>query len=219
MVESSSNTAVRTRRKPRQARSLERVNRILDVAEEMFIEKGYAATTTKVIASQAKVPIGSLYQFFPDKAAILQALAERYSDLLEQYFQSFDTLEMAQLPLADYVDRFTDGIEQFFSEHPGFYAVFIELQAIIPEVDDAFDAKLIQRAAKLLPKRNPSLNVEDYEAIAYVLIKAMGNLMWLSLGQTPDFRKRLVKETKRLTFNYLQSYFSVESSEAEHSSY
>ncbi|AFY58378.1 transcriptional regulator [Rivularia sp. PCC 7116] len=213
MAENSSNTAARKRRKPRQARSLERVNRILDVSEKMFVEKGYAATTTKAIASQAKVPIGSLYQFFPDKAAILQALAERYGDLFREQFQSFDTLEMTQFPLVDYVDRITDGVEQFFSEHPGFRAVFMEVQATIPEVDDAFDTELIQTLAKLLPKRNPSLNVEDYDAIAFVMVKAIGNLIWLSLGQSPDFRARLVKETKRLTLNYLQSYFSVESSE------
>lgn len=209
MAESSSKTTARTRRKPRQARSLERVNRILDVAEEMFVEKGYGATTTKAIAAQAQVPIGSLYQFFPDKAAILQALAERYSDLLTQHFQSFDTLEMTQIPLADYVDRVTDGVEQFFFEHPGFRAIFMEVQATMPELDDAADAKLIQTVVKLLPKRDPSLNVEDYKAIAFVLIKAMGNLLWLSLGQTPDFRQRLLAETKRLTLTYLQSYFPI----------
>lgn len=209
MAESSSKTAARTRRKPTQARSLERVNRILDVSEEMFVEKGYAATTTKAIAAQAKVPIGSLYQFFPDKEAILQALAERYSDLFQQHFQTFDNLEMTQIPLVDYVDRITDGAEQFFSDHPGYHAVFMEVQAKMPELNDADDARLIETFATLLPKRYPSLNVEDYEAIAFVLIKAMGNLMWLSLRQTPEFRQRLVKETKRLTLTYLQSYGSV----------
>lgn len=209
MPESSSKTTARMRRKPRQARSLERVDRILDVAEKFFIEKGYGATTTKAIAAQAQVPIGSLYQFFPDKAAILQALAERYSDLLTLHFQSFDTQEMTQIPLADYVDLVTDGVEQFFSEHPGFRAIFMEVQATMPELDDAADAKLIQALVKFLPKRDPSLNAEDYQAIAFVLIKAMGNLLWLSLGQTPDFRQRLLIETKRLTLTYLQSYFSV----------
>ena len=215
MAEISSKTAARTRRKPTQARSLERVNRILDVSEEMFVKKGYAATTTKAIASQAKVPIGSLYQFFPDKEAILQALAERYSDLLYRQLQSFDTPGMAQISLANYVDRVTDEIEKFFSEHPGYYAVFMEVQARMPEVNNADDARLIRTMATLLPKRNLSLNAVDYEAIACVMGKALCYLMWISLGQPADFRQRLVKETKRLTLNYLQSYFSVESSEAE----
>ena len=84
MVEQAASAISRKWRKPKQARSLERVNRILDVAEVIFIEQGYAAATTKEIAAVAEVPIGTLYQFFPDKEAILQALAERYSDLLDQ---------------------------------------------------------------------------------------------------------------------------------------
>lgn len=210
MAQNLSKDTSRKRRKPMQARSLERVNRILDVATEMFIEPGYAATTTKAIAAQAKLPIGSLYQFFPDKAAILEALAERYSDLLYQRFEALDTLETAQLPLADYVDQLINLSEQFFGEHPGYYAIFMEVQGTMPEVDSAIDANLIQILVRQLPKRYPSLNAEDYEAIAFVLIKAIGNLLWLSLGQTADFHQRLLIEAKRLTFNYLQSYSARE---------
>jgi AcrR family transcriptional regulator len=69
------------RRQPRQARSQERVKQILDVAEQMFIAEGYDAATTNAIAVRAGVPIGSLYQFFPDKGAIVQALAVRYMEV------------------------------------------------------------------------------------------------------------------------------------------
>jgi AcrR family transcriptional regulator len=50
------------------------------LAEELFAGEGYAATTTNAIAARAGVPIGSLYQFFPDKTSILQALALRYAE-------------------------------------------------------------------------------------------------------------------------------------------
>lgn len=88
------------RRQPRQARSQQRVNRILDIAEQLFIAEGYDSTTTNAIASQAKVPIGSLYQFFPDKSAILQALAVRYTELLHQRFIALQTAEPAHVPLS-----------------------------------------------------------------------------------------------------------------------
>ena len=101
MVENSSAAPIQRWRKPKQARSLKRVNRILDVAEVLFIEQGYAAATTKQIAAQAEVPIGTLYQFFPDKASILQALAERYTDLLDRQFQLFSSPEALQRPLSE----------------------------------------------------------------------------------------------------------------------
>ena len=208
MGENLSETVSRRWRKPKQARSLERVNRILDVAEVIFIEKGYAATTTREIATQAEISIGSLYQFFPDKVAILQALAERYSDLLNQRLQSFDTVEMTQISLDNYVKRIVEGIEQFFVEYPGYRAIFMEIAVIMPEIDEVGDAQLMKTFANLLFKRNSSLKVEDYNAIALVMVKAIGNLLWMSWEQEPHFQQRLVAETQRLALSYLQSYFA-----------
>ena len=206
MTETSSEGTARKWRKPKQARSLKRVNRILAVAEEMLIEKGYAATTTKEIASQAEVPIGSLYQFFPDKAAILQALAERYTDLLDRRLKTLEPLETSQLSLANYVDRLTDLVEEFFDEYPGYRAIFMEVQGTMPELDEAGDVQLIQTLATLLPQSDASLSQDDREAISFVLVKAIGNLQWLSLGQTPELRQRLSLEARRLALHYLQSY-------------
>ncbi|MBD1871295.1 TetR family transcriptional regulator [Cyanobacteria bacterium FACHB-471] len=206
---SSSSTGMR--RKPRQARSQERVNRILDVAEALFIAEGYTATTTNAIATHAKVPIGSLYQFFPDKAAILKALAVRYGELLHQRLSILDNLELAKLPLPAYVDQLIDISDQFFSEHPGYYAIFMEVQGTIPEleeIEEAADALLIQDFATSLSRRRP--DPADCEAIAFVLVKAIGTLLWLSLSQEKVFRQRLVIETKRLTLSYLQSYVQID---------
>ncbi|MGD1907851.1 MAG: TetR/AcrR family transcriptional regulator [Leptolyngbyaceae cyanobacterium] len=206
MAEKPSIASLRRWRKPKQARSLARVNRILDVAEAIFIEQGYAAATTKEIAAKAQVPIGSLYQFFPDKAAILQALAERYTDLLDQYLQGFNTVEMLQLPLAEYVKRLIEGIDAFFTEYSGYRATFLEITTSMPEIDEAGDNVLIQTFESILPKLNDALSAEDIEAIAFVLVKAIGHLQWISSGQPLEFRRRLVAETQRLALNYLESY-------------
>ena len=206
----SPSTANGMRRKPRQARSQERVNRILDVAEALFASQGYAATTTNAIAAHAEVPIGSLYQFFPDKTAILQALALRYAERLHQQLITIDDTEQATLPLSDYVDQLIDTTDRFFTDNPSYHAIFMEVQGTVhelQEIDEATDAKLIQDLAKALAKRDAELKPVDYEAIAFVLVKAIGTLLWLALSQKQTFRKRLVEETKRFTLHYLQSYF------------
>ena len=198
------------RRKPRQARSQQRVNRILDVAEDLFASQGYDATTTNAIAARAEVPIGSLYQFFPDKTAILQALALRYAEKLHQEVAVLDDGELATLSLSDYVNQLIDTTDRFFTENPSYHAIFMEVQGTIrelEEIDEVTDAKLIQELAISLAKRDARLDPADYEAIAFVLVKAIGTLLWLSLSQEKTFRQRLVTETKRLTLKYLQSYF------------
>jgi AcrR family transcriptional regulator len=194
------------RRKPRQVRSQERVNRILDVSEELFISQGYATTTTNAIAARAQVPIGSLYQFFPDKAAILQALAVRYGNLLYQQLTAIDE----QLPLLDYINQAIDTTYRFFSDNPGYHAVFMEVQGTIRElekIDEAADARLTQNLAESLAKRSHNLAALDCQAIAFVMVKTIGNLLWLSLNQEKTFQQRLLIETKRLVSSYLQSYF------------
>jgi AcrR family transcriptional regulator len=186
------------------------VSQILDVAEQMFISEGYDATTTNAIAAQAKVPIGSLYQFFPDKAAILQALTERYMELLQKRFTDLHTSETLDLPLSTYVNQVIDTTDQFFSDYPGYHAIFMQVQGIMPELEEianAADAQLIQELATSLSIRNLNGESANYEAIAFVLVKAIGTLLWLALSQEQSFRQQLVIETKRLTLNYLQSYF------------
>jgi AcrR family transcriptional regulator len=209
MTERTSNPAG-MRRKPRQARSQERVKRILDVAEELFITAGYTAITTNEIAARAQVSIGSLYQFFPDKAAILHALALHYRELLHQQVLAIHETEVASLPLEVYVDQLIDVTNQFFIEHPGYHAIFIQVQGIMPEleeIEEATDARLIQDLVSFFAKRDARLEPADYQAISFVLVKVIGTLLWLSLSQEPPNRQRLVVETKRLTLNYLQSYF------------
>ena len=70
------------RNRPRQARSAARVELLLDVAAEVFEEVGYDAATTNLVAARADVPVGTLYRWFPDKAALAEALTDRYLDKL-----------------------------------------------------------------------------------------------------------------------------------------
>lgn len=66
------------RRRPRQARAQETTRAILEAAARVFATRGYAAGTTNRIAEAAGVSVGSLYEYFPNKDAILVALMERH---------------------------------------------------------------------------------------------------------------------------------------------
>jgi AcrR family transcriptional regulator len=70
--------ALRPRKQPLQSRSRETVHAILRAAAQVFSARGYAATTTNHIAARAGVSIGSLYEYFPSKDALLVALLEEH---------------------------------------------------------------------------------------------------------------------------------------------
>src|SRR3981081_3915119 len=64
---------------PTQQRSRERFEGILECAAELMGEKGSEAFRMSDIVERTGVPFGSLYQYFPDKTAIIGTLAERYN--------------------------------------------------------------------------------------------------------------------------------------------
>lgn len=67
------------RREPTQRRSRERVERILGCASALIEQKGSDVMRMSDVAETAGISIGSLYQYFPDKGAIIRTLAERYN--------------------------------------------------------------------------------------------------------------------------------------------
>ncbi|ANN20092.1 TetR family transcriptional regulator [Amycolatopsis orientalis] len=87
------------RKRPRQVRAELTRQRILTAAAHIFAEYGYAAGTTNRIAERARISIGSLYQYYPNKDAILAELLTRHLDgdraavTLRRYKESPEPLE------------------------------------------------------------------------------------------------------------------------------
>ncbi|GAB4440556.1 MAG: TetR/AcrR family transcriptional regulator [Cyanobacteria bacterium J069] len=208
--EARSPQAPQMRRQPKQARSQERVEQILNAAEALFIEVGYEQTTTRAIATRAQVPVGSLYQFFPDKEAILKSLADRY---LQQEYELFASLHVnmpESMPLAAYVDRMVAAFDHFMTHQPGYCAVFEQVLGLmtagaIAELD-TYQAQIVEDLAAFLGRLKPELAGDQRRAIALVVVESVGNLLWLSLKADPPLRVTLIAETKRLMTTYLSSY-------------
>ena len=72
-------TQLLPRKSPRQTRSKALVTAILDATAQVLVERGYAGTNTNLIAARAGVSIGSVYQYFPNKDALIAALREHHA--------------------------------------------------------------------------------------------------------------------------------------------
>jgi AcrR family transcriptional regulator len=91
----SAEIALSPRKKPTQARSRVTVEAILTAAARILIERGYAGMTTVAVAERAGVSVGSLYQYFPGKDALVAALFERHMET------AVEMMERATPPGAD----------------------------------------------------------------------------------------------------------------------
>ena len=72
------------RREPKQRRARQTLDAVLDAAVRVLKREGYSALTTNRIAEVAGVSIGSLYQYFPEKSAIFEALHERHINEIDR---------------------------------------------------------------------------------------------------------------------------------------
>ena len=98
--------ALRPRKQPLQARSRDTVDVILKAAARLLAAKGYAATTTNHIAEHAGVSIGSLYEYFPNKDALLVALMD---DHLREGETIMAQAAGAMMPYGDDVESVVQG--------------------------------------------------------------------------------------------------------------
>jgi len=105
-------------RKPAQARAKARVEALLEAAVVLIGEKGSEAMRMSEVASQAGVPIGSLYQYFPDKAALLLELAQIYNLRIRAQIRAMLETVQSQEDIAPLLNDLLEGYYQMFLKEP-----------------------------------------------------------------------------------------------------
>lgn len=109
---------------PTQARSRERVERILDATAGLVLVDGIDGLTTRAIADAAELPVASLYQYFSDKEAVLLALCER--DMAEMDDQvARDLAAISDLTIASLVETSMRAFVAVYHRRPAFMQIWM----------------------------------------------------------------------------------------------
>jgi len=116
MRKPSSNAIARS---PRRERGRLRVAALLDAAGAVFADKGFDGATMTEIAARADAAIGSLYQFFPTKELLAEAVMTRDIAALLERLAAFEAAA-ATWPPAELADRLVLALIEFRADHPGF---------------------------------------------------------------------------------------------------
>jgi AcrR family transcriptional regulator len=195
------------RRQPQQKRSQQRVEQILDAAAIVFDEVGFEAATTHAIASRAKTAVGSLYQFFPDKIAIFNALELRHVERVHIMWDKLSRPEIIQLPFADFIHALVTQVGQLF-EQPTSRIVFIQFfvsPTIFRNIDSSFTQEAIKFMAQLLQARNPQLPTQRSLILAEICVNATNALILLALRSSKTHYQEITTEIEALLRAYLKA--------------
>lgn len=112
------------RREPKQGRSRQTVEAVLDAVIRVLKREGFEAITTNRIAEVAGVSIGSVYQYFPDKAAIFAALHQRHIEEIDRMIAT-TLIDHAGEPLEALFRALVDGMVDAHSGDPEFHALLL----------------------------------------------------------------------------------------------
>lgn len=203
-----SSSPLRARKAPRQARSRETVDALVEAAAQVFERHGYAAGTTNRIAERAGVSIGSLYQYFPNKDALLLALVERHvaegAALLGPLALS---LQQDPPPLREGLERIVSAMVALHAERPALHRVLFEEAPRPPELRRRLDALFAGAVAAVAAwlRVAPGARAVDPELAAELVVQVTESVthnlvIHPSPGRSPE---RYAAETVALLEAYL----------------
>lgn len=157
------------RRRPRQVRAELTRERILNAAAHIFAEHGYAAGTTNRIAEHARISIGSLYQYFPNKDAILASLLVRHID--RGVWTQADQLDLSAGSLRATVQALVRDAIDNHDDDPHLLRIMIEEAPVSKELLDTIDRHGRTRVAQVrdLLARHPDVAVRELDTAAELI--------------------------------------------------
>ncbi len=189
-------------RAPRLRRGHARVSALLAAAAAVFVRRGYDGATMTEIAAQAGASIGSLYQFFPTKPLIAEALHVQELAALSGVIEGLSGAVRPGSSLAEVAGLLFDELVAFLEEHPVFL-VLAERRDIDPVRKAESRRAMLGQIGTLLATASPPPDTDRREAVSILLLTLMKVAVSLQAtqGSTPATRK-LVAELRTMTVKH-----------------
>ena len=198
------------RKSASQERSRLTVNAILEATARILIREGYDRASTNRIAAAAGVSIGSLYQYFPSKEALVAAVSERHShEVLELMRNAL--VKVAARPIEVAVREFVSVAIDAHRVNPKLHRVLAEQ---VPRIGRLENVEAINQDARALVRgyfdaHRDEINVADLDVAAFICVTAVEALTHTAVLNRPDIltdekAEKFVDEVTDLVVRYLR---------------
>ncbi len=172
--------ALTPRKRPQQERSRRTVDAILVAAAQVLERRGYAGATTDLIAGRAGVSVGSVYQYFPNKDAILVELVERHIDQGFKHLWALLAEASGRTPdIEVLLRRFVEAMLSLHRGEPRLHRVLLEeaplpagLRRRLASLEDAFASKVADLLRGL-----PGLHMRSPQLAAHLVVRSVEGLI------------------------------------------
>lgn len=198
-----------TVRTPTQKRSVETVNAIVEGSARILVQDGYAALNTNRIAKVAGVSVGTLYQYFPNKEAVVMELVERQAEAMIGAFS-----EALQVLLREQPEGLEAGVSALLDATLAALRVRPELMRRLlleaprggsADLDRAWRRRYHELVRAALYARRDRLRQGDVDLMAYVMVTGAYAVILDALAHRPELLETdaLKVELHTLVVRYL----------------
>ncbi len=172
------------RKLPKQDRSRVTVDAILTAAAHILTEDGYDTASTNRIAERAGVSIGSLYQYFPNKEAIITALRERHIDEMAEIVESVVN-QTAHQPIDLALHELVKACVAAHQIDPTLHQVLSEQ---VPRLNQSSaEAKILMLLREFLMQRHDRIQAQNLELTVFILERTIESLVHAAVIERPEF--------------------------------
>lgn len=198
------------RKRPTQDRAKVTVDAILRATAHILKTKGYDGCSTNAVARRAGVSIGSLYQYFPSKEALVVALAEEHAQHgYELLLQSVREAGQEQRTLEETIRHYIAAMVRMHTDDSDLHRVLMEQVGSLHAGRAAMVKTSNQSAALVqawLEANREHFRALDVEVATYVLITSVEAVTHLRLLDKPDRldTETLIDELSELVTRYLR---------------
>lgn len=196
----------RPRKVPLQARSESTVEAIMAAAARILVKHGMAGFTTNKVAERAGVSIGSLYQYFPNKEAILSELLRRHLADLERGIDEI-TKSALTAPVEDVVRWLIEDNVRSHLIDPKLHGVLTEQVTQLGRFrwQEEFSERVSARVRGWLELRKAELAILDLDLATYILTRTVEACVHNGVTERPDDLRsgKLADELTHLIVHYL----------------
>lgn len=191
------------RRAPQQERGERRLVQLLEAAAAVLAESGYDATTMTEIAERANASIGTLYQYFPNKPAIVLALRSQISAEMQERWTHLDEDFAAEMSATQIAHRMIEITNRFVEEHPAYFPV-LDAPVKYKRSQEA-RSRLRKQIAMIFQSKKPTLTHEAAYRMANVALQIIKSMNLLYADADARERAALVEEYKIALSAYLEA--------------
>lgn len=194
------------RTQPVQQRAQKRRNQILEVTAELLEEVGQDDLTTILVAKRAGMSVGTLYHYFPNKYAIMYALAEQWVGEMDIALQELESEAVESLSLKRFVERCVDRMRLVYINQRGLLPLVQAMYGVpeLVELDLIHDELIIASMARMFERMDIASKPAELRRLGRAYLEITHALLVVVVNQSPQDGDKTLGDLKYLSLSLLE---------------